>query len=677
MKKSIYISLLLASSMSLSACTVNINPSVTAGADIETSSESVSEDYEELNTEIKDASEYTVEKNEAVYQLLDFDDETEKENAEKGFIAAPDTLTITDESGKVIWSQDAYSFVDGDEAPATANPSLWRNTQLNHIYGLFEVCDGIYQVRGYDMTNITFIEGDTGWIVFDPLMVVETSSAALELVNECLGERPVSGVMYSHSHVDHYGGVKGIISDEEAKERNVPILAPEGFTEHAVKENVYAGTAMSRRAGYQYGTLLESSETGRLCIGIGMGQSLGNTSFIIPTKEITQTGETMTIDGVTMEFMLTPGTEAPAEMNVWFPEKNALWMAENCTGTLHNLYTLRGAEVRDGNKWAEYIMEAITRYGADVEVVFQSHNWPHFGNEQINEYMINTAAVYKFINDQTLMYINQGYTSDEIAHMIKLPSDLEKVWYTRQYYGTVAHDSKAVYQKYMGWYDANPVNLGKLPLTESAAKFVEYMGGDTDKIIALAREDFDKGEYQWVAEIMNILVFNDPQNTEARLLEADALEQLGYSAESGTWRNAYLSAAKELREGNSVNASNTATGSPDIRKNMTVSMMLDFMGINLDSNSAEDVNLCLNLKVDGDKPYVLRIHSGVLLYQEDAEAEDADATITTDKAGLFAILQGSEEGIKEHVQIDGDEEVLTQITGNYGMLDPAFNIIEP
>lgn len=331
----------------------------------------------ELTAEQKGATEITAQINQSVYDQLDFDDQQELEFAQKGLICAPEFLELKDESGKVIWSQDAYAFLEDASAPDTVNPSLWRNTQLNHIYGLFQVADGIYQVRGYDMSNITFVKGDTGWIVFDPLMSVECAQAAMELVDSQLGEYPVMGVIISHSHVDHFGGIRGIISEEQAAEENIPIIAPEGFEEHAISENVYAGTAMGRRAAYQYGTLLDKDGEGAMCIGIGMGQSTGTISYLSPTDTITQTGEIRVIDGVTFEFQMTPGTEAPAEMNTWLPEKKALWLAENCTGTLHNLYTLRGAQVRDGNAWANYIMEALARYGDEAQVVFQSHNWPH------------------------------------------------------------------------------------------------------------------------------------------------------------------------------------------------------------------------------------------------------------------------------------------------------------
>ncbi|MFR3146137.1 MAG: alkyl/aryl-sulfatase [Eubacterium callanderi] len=628
------------------------------------------------DTSVKDATKFTQDKNKEVYALLDFSDEQEKSFAEKGLIAAPESLELKDEKGKVVWSQKAYSFVENADAPATVNPSLWRNTQLNHLYGLFEVADGIYQVRGYDMTNITFIKGDTGWIVFDPLMSTECSAAAMQLVNENLGERPVTAVVMSHPHVDHYGGIKGIISEEEVASRSIPIIVPEGFEEHAVSENVYAGNAMGRRAGYQYGTILDDSATGSMSIGIGMGQSTGTISYISPNDTIKQTGETRTVDGVTMEFQLTPGTEAPVEMNTWFADKKALWIAENCTGTLHNLYTLRGAQIRDGNAWAEYIMEAMTRYGKDAEVVFQSHNWPHWGNDVINRYLENTAAMYKFINDQTLMYINQGYTSDEISNMITLPESLEKNWYTRQYYGTVAHNAKAVYQKYMGWYDANPVNLNPLTPSDSAKKYVEYMG-DTGEVLKKARADFDKGEYQWVAEITNVLVFADPGNQEARYLCADALEQLGYQAESGTWRNAYLSGAKELREGTTTDTALKANSSADLKKSMTPEMMMDYMGILTDSNAAQDVNLKINLNFTNTDPYLLRVDSGVLLYQKGIQADDADATLTLPRVAMFTILNKDEAKQQETIKIEGDQDILKKLTEHMVTFEYFFNIVEP
>ena len=444
-----------------------------------------------LTTEPKPATAYTAEVNSAVYSMLDFADTSEYDNAVRGLIDAPEVLELTDAEGNVIWSQAAYSFLDDyEQAPDTVNPSLWENTRSNHAYGLFEVCPGIYQVRGYDMANLTVIKGDTGWIVFDCTMCSETAQAAMQLIEKNLGSYPVKAVVISHSHADHFGGIGGVIAaedvadaslpiDEQIASGKAPVIVPEGFAEHAISENIYAGKAMSRRANYQYGVLLTPSVTGKMAQGIGMGQSTGTVTYFAPTYEIRETGTKLTIDGVEMEFQMTPGTEAPAEkMNTYFPQLKALWMAREtaparCT-TSTPCAARRFATARHG---AKYITEAITLYGDETEVV---HSSPTTGRTRGNavaiEYLENSAAVYKFINDQTLTYLNQGYTSDEISNMIELPEALEKNWYTRQYYGTVAHNSKAVYQKYMGWYDANPADLDPLTPTESAKKWVEYLG---------------------------------------------------------------------------------------------------------------------------------------------------------------------------------------------------------
>lgn len=623
----------------------------------------------------KTATQFTADANAQVYALLDFDDKSEFENATRGLIASPETLEIRNDEGKLIWSQKAYDFLDGD-APSTANPSLWRNTQLNHIYGLFEVCEGIYQVRGYDLSNITFIKGDTGWIVFDPLMSTECAKAALELVNENLGVLPIKAVVYSHSHVDHFGGVLGIVTPEQVQAEGIAIIAPEHFEEHAVSENVYAGTAMARRASYQYGSLLEKGAQGALALGIGMSQSNGTVEFLSPNTDITHTGQELEIDGVTMVFQLTPGTEAPAEMNTWFPQKQALWLAENCTGTLHNLYTLRGAQVRDGNAWAEYIMESLALYGQQAQVVFQAHNWPHWGNENIQEYMTNTAAVYKFINDQTLLYINQGYTEAEVANMIRLPEAMEKVWYTRQYYGTVSHNAKAVYAKYMGWYDANPVHLLELTPTEEAKKLVQYLG-DTNRVLEMAKQDYDNGEYQWVAQITNTLVFADPENLAARYLCADALEQLGYQAESGTWRSVYLCAAQELRQGTNTDPASRAAGA-NIASKMTPAMIFEYMGIRLDTMAVPDLNFVAVANLP-EGSYTVRVHNGVILYQEGITCDNPDVVWNTNTAGLSAIATNKPAGIEKLVQQEGDTSLTTRLAEAMVELSQYkfFHIVEP
>lgn len=424
----------------------------------------------------------------------------------------------------------------------------------------------------------------------------------------------------------------------------------------------------------------ESITLDKLAQGIGMGQSTGTVSFMTPSYEITQSGEKLTIDGVELEFQLTPGTEAPSEMNTWLPQYKALWMAENCTGTLHNLYTLRGAEVRDGAAWASYITEAISLYGKEAEVTFQSHNWPHWGNDVVNDYMVNTAAVYKYINDQTLTYINQGYTSDEISNMIELPEALNKIWYTRQYYGTVAHNAKAVYQKFMGWYDSNPVNLNPLMPSDSAKKWVEYLG-DVDKVLQMAKADFDKGEYQWVAEVTNTIVFADPTNTDARLLCADALEQLGYQAESGPWRNEYLTAAQELRHGNAnFTASTKSTG--DMVKALSAPMLFDYMAIVMDKQALADCDFTMNVILpDVGEQHMLRVKNGVLLVYADTLSDDADVSITCPKNALFAILTNNQETVAKAVKVEGSAELLTLMMENMNQLPITgtnpFNIIEP
>ncbi|MBE5811629.1 MAG: MBL fold metallo-hydrolase [Clostridiales bacterium] len=644
-----------------------------------------------LTTDAKPATTYTVEVNSAVYSQLDFADTSEYDNAVRGLIDAPEVLELTDAEDNVIWSQAAYSFLDDyEQAPDTVNPSLWENTRNNHAYGLFEVCPGVYQVRGYDMANLTVIKGDTGWIVFDCTMCSETAQAAMQLIEKNLGSYPVKAIVISHSHADHFGGIGGVIAAEDVADASlsieeqiasgkVPVIVPEGFAEHAISENIYAGKAMSRRANYQYGVLLTPGVTGKMAQGIGMGQSTGTVTYFAPTYEIKETGTKLVIDGVEMEFQMTPGTEAPAEMNTWFPQFNALWMAENCTGTLHNLYTLRGAAVRDGAAWAKYITEAITLYGDETEVVFQSHNWPHWGNEVAIEYLENSAAVYKFINDQTLTYLNQGYTSDEISNMIELPEALEKNWYTRQYYGTVAHNSKAVYQKYMGWYDANPVNLNPLMPTESAKKWVEYLG-DTDEVLRMAKADFDKGEYQWVAEITNVLVFADPTNEAARLLCADALEQLGYQAESGPWRNAYLTAALELRYGNQAANASLQKGGGVVMQ-MTPAMIFDYMGILMDKEAMAEKDFVINVTLsDLKQQHVLHVKNGVLLVYENTHREDADVSIACPKNALLYILQGNVKAL-DGVPMEGNVELITLFAQSMNQVPVQgtvpFNIIEP
>ena len=625
----------------------------------------------------------TAEANAEWYEKLDFSDRREFANAERGWLDNAEGRIIDGDDNRSAWDLQSYGDLNRD-APDTVNPSLWRNTQLNAKAGLFEVCDGIYQVRGFDMANTTFIRTDHGWIVFDVLMCKENMKAAKELMENRFGPLDIKAVLYSHSHVDHFGGVEGVITREQVADAKLSlkkqlasgktlVLAPAGFLKHAISENVYAGIAMARRAQFQYGTVLDKGEKGALSVGIGMGQSTGTVALIAPTYEIGEDVPKLTIDGLEIEFQLTPGTEAPAEMNAYFPKYRALWMAENCTGTLHNLYTLRGAEVRDANDWAKYIIEADQRFCDKTDVVFQSHNWPHWG-EEIHDYLLNTAAIYKFIHDQTLHYMNQGYTSTEVAAMLTLPEKLEKVWYTRPYYGTLAHNAKAVYQKYLGWYDANPVNLNPLPPSDTAKKLVEYLGS-TDAVLRKARKDFEKGDYQWVAQITKELVFADPSNQKARNLCADALEQLGYQAESGAWRNAYLMGAAELRKGNLSGLARTANGLGSAMKEMTVDMLLDYISILTDANAAQNDDVTLNLIVTdvNEKFYVTR-KNGILLSYSGENRPDAQATVTCKRLQLLALMQGQQAG---QVQVSGDATALKRLLAYASKFEKTFNVIEP
>lgn len=633
--------------------------------------------------ETEGATTITAEANAEWYEKLDFSDRREFANAERGWLDNAEGRIIDGDDNRSAWDLQSYGDLNRD-APDTVNPSLWRNTQLNAKAGLFEVCDGIYQVRGFDMANTTFIRTDHGWIVFDVLMCKENMKAAKELMENRFGPLDIKAVLYSHSHVDHFGGVEGVITREQAADAKLSlkkqlasgktlVLAPAGFLKHAISENVYAGIAMARRAQFQYGTVLDKGEKGALSVGIGMGQSTGTVGLIAPTYEIGEDVPKLTIDGLEIEFQLTPGTEAPAEMNAYFPKYRALWMAENCTGTLHNLYTLRGAEVRDANDWAKYIIEADQRFCDKTDVVFQSHNWPHWG-EEIHDYLLNTAAIYKFIHDQTLHYMNQGYTSTEVAAMLTLPEKLEKVWYTRPYYGTLAHNAKAVYQKYLGWYDANPVNLNPLPPSDTAKKLVEYLGS-TDAVLRKARKDFEKGDYQWVAQITKELVFADPSNQKARNLCADALEQLGYQAESGAWRNAYLMGAAELRKGNLSGLARTANGLGSAMKEMTVDMLLDYISILTDANAAQNDDVTLNLIVTdvNEKFYVTR-KNGILLSYSGENRPDAQATVTCKRLQLLALMQGQQAG---QVQVSGDATALKRLLAYASKFEKTFNVIEP
>jgi alkyl sulfatase BDS1-like metallo-beta-lactamase superfamily hydrolase len=465
----------------------------------------------------------------------DFDD------ARRGLIGSLEPGVVKNADGRVIWDNDAFGFLAG-ECPDTANPSLWRQSQLCAIQGLFEVTDGIYQVRGLDLSNMTLVEGDRGVIVIDPLISAETAAAALELYRRHRGERPVTAVIYTHSHVDHFGGVKGITDGD------VPILAPEGFLEHAVSENVYAGPAMLRRGAYHAGFSLPADPRGLIGTGLGQTGSTGTITLIAPTVDITRTGQEETLDGVRIVFQVTPGTEAPSEMNFYFPGRRALCMAENATHNLHNILTLRGAVVRDARIWARYLNEAITMFGDQSDVSFASHHWPTWGSENVVEYLSQQRDLYAYLHDQTLRLMNQGYTGTEIAELIELPPELERAWHAHGYYGSVNHNVKAIYQRYLGWFDGNPAHLWQHPPQENAKRYVECLGG-TGAVVAKAREYADNGDLRFAAELLNHAVFASPGDTAAKDLLAQVYERLGFGAECGTWRNFYLTGAQELRHG--------------------------------------------------------------------------------------------------------------------------------
>jgi alkyl sulfatase BDS1-like metallo-beta-lactamase superfamily hydrolase len=628
----------------------------------------------------KPATASTKAANEAVLKALPFNDKEDFANAARGFIGKPDTLTIKNAKGDVVWDLEAYKkYISADkQAPDSVNPSLWRNAQLNMQYGLFKVSEKIYQVRGYDITNITFIQGKTGWIVFDPLLSAETSKAAFELVTKHLGKKPIVAVVYSHSHVDHYGGVRGIIDEKDVRAKKVKIIAPEHFSEHAISENVIAGNVMSRRAIYMYGAMLPRNAQGGVNGGLGQTTSTGTATLILPTDIIKKTGQEMTVDGVKMVFQMTPGTEAPAEMNTWFPELKALWTAENATNTMHNILTLRGAQVRDALKWAGYLNETIALYGNKVEVKFQSHHWPMWENTKIVEYIKKQRDLYKYIHDQSVNLMNKGYTGAEIAEMIKLPPELDQQWYNRGYYGTLRHNSRAVYQRYMGWYDANPSSLDNLPPEMAAKKYVEYMGGEAE-IMKKSRADFDKGEYRWVAEAMKHVVFANPGSTEAKNLLADTYEQLGYQAESGPWRSVYLQGAFELRNG-VPKAGGINAASPDTIKAMPPEMLFDYLAVRLNGPKAAGKKIGINIDfTDLKKQYGLAVENAVLNHGKPLAKPDVKLTMS--KATLDAIQLKEitlEAAItKGDLKIDGKREAFTEFMGLMDSFPFWFNIVTP
>ena len=626
----------------------------------------------------KDPTQFIIDQQAALKAALPFDDTQDFDDANRGFIARLEPGVVHAADGRVVWDNDSYAFVTG-EAPDSVNPSLWRQSTLASIQGLFEVTEGIYQVRGLDLSNISFIEGDTGVIVIDPLISTECAAAALALYREHRGDRPVTGVIYTHSHVDHFGGVKGVTTQEDVDAGRVPVLAPEGFVEHAIAENVYAGTAMSRRAGYMYGAALDRGPHGQVGAGLGQTTSTGTVTLIRPTVDITTTGQTETVDGVEIEFQMTPGTEAPSEMNFYFPGYRALCMAENATHNLHNLLTLRGALVRDPNVWAKYLTEAIDSFVGRSDVAFASHHWPTWGQERITAFLGLQRDLYAYLHDQTLRMVNLGLTGSEIAEEIQLPPALEQAWSTHGYYGSVSHNVKAVYQRYMGWFDGNPASLWQHTPVERASRYVEAMGG-ADAVAQKARAAFDAGDYRWAAELANHVVFADQRHGAAREVLADTYEQLGYGSETGTWRNFYLSGATELRSGSF--GTPVATSAADLVANLTPEMLFDALAIQVDGPRAWDLDLTVDIALteDGTR-YRLHLANGVLTHRQMAESSGADLTITLAHHGslvpVVAGALGPDAMAEAGITLEGDPTVIERIAGVLQAGDPDFAIVTP
>ncbi|MDX6019812.1 alkyl sulfatase dimerization domain-containing protein [Scandinavium sp. V105_16] len=629
----------------------------------------------------KEATASTKQANDALYNQLPFSDNTDFTNAHKGFIAALPTDVIKGEQGNVVWDPQKYAFIkEGDKSPDTVNPSLWRQSQLINISGLFEVTEGVYQIRNLDLSNMTIIEGKEGVTVVDPLVSSETAKVGMDLYFKNRGKKPVVAVIYTHSHVDHYGGVRGVVDEADVKSGKVKIYAPAGFMEEAVSENIMAGNVMSRRASYMYGNLLKPDVKGQVGAGLGTTTSAGTVTLIAPTNYITKTGQKETIDGLTYDFMMAPGSEAPSEMLWYIEEKKLIEAAEDITHTLHNTYSLRGAKIRDPLAWSKYINDAINLWGDKAEIIMAQHHWPTWGNENVVNLMKGQRDMYRYINDQTLRLANTGLTRDEIAANFKLPEGLAKTWASRGYYGSVSHDVKATYVLYLGWFDGNPATLDELPPEEAAKKFVEYMGG-ADSILKKAKTDYDQGNYRWVAQVVSKVVFADPNNEAARNLEADALEQLGYQAESGPWRNFYLSGAQELRNGvQKLPTPNTA--SPDTVKAMSPEMFFDYLGVHINGEKAANAKAVFNVDLgnDGGK-YKLELENGVLNHTAGAEAKDADASITLNRETLNKIIL-KEETLKQaedkgDVKVTGNGAKLDEMLGYMDKFEFWFNIVTP
>ncbi|NWH09250.1 MAG: MBL fold metallo-hydrolase [Alphaproteobacteria bacterium] len=601
--------------------------------------------------------------------LVANDDRKDFEFAERGFIATRSDPIIRRADGGVVVDLSSYDFLQG-QAPESVNPSLWRHAQILTKHGLFKVMDGIYQVRGFDISTVTFIDAGEGWIVVDPLTTMEAAKAAYDLVSEHLGQRAILAVIYSHSHGDHFGGAAGIISAEDARTVRVKVIAPDGFLKEAVSENIIAGPAMSRRARYQFGMTLPRGPEGEVTSGLGPGVSRGTISMIAPTIDITTTGQELTIGTVTLVFQVTPGTEAPAEMNFYLPQFRAVFMAENANLTMHNLLPARGALVRDSKAWADYLTESIRLFGDKSEVMFAAHGIPRFGQAEIVAFLKKHRDAYKFLHDQSVRLMNGGLTAAEIAEVLALPSVLAREWYNRGYYGTMSHNSKAIYQRYMGWFDANPANLWPLPPEPAAKLYVEAMGG-AEAVMARAREAAAAGDYRWAAMLLNHLVFADAGNEAARSFLAEVYTQLGFQAEAGTWRNIYLTGAQELRSG--VLRLPPATVSAEMLDATTTAMLLDFAAVRVNPEKALAQSFALNIEItDRGERVLVTVENGVLIHEEGVSDKAAGASVQITRGDLVKCLFGG-SAVAAVIKASGG----VTITGDAALFDALVSLIEP
>ncbi len=627
--------------------------------------------------EAKAPTAHTARHNAAAAAVLSLDDPGDFARASRGLIATHPSGVIEGPHG-TAWDVSRHDFNRGDTpAPPSVNPSLWRQGRLNSVHGLFEVADGIWQVRGYDISNMTLIASDNGWLIVDVLTTAATAAACLELANNVLGHRSVRAVIYTHSHADHFGGINGVTSQQAVDAGDVRIIAPEGFLREAVSENVIAGPAMSRRAGYMFGPFLAPGPLGHVDSGLGKIIPRAASGLIAPTEEIFETGTELDIDGIRVAFQNTPGGEAPAEMNFLFPDKRVLCMAENCTHTMHNILTPRGAQVRDALGWSKYINEALELYIGHTDTLFATHHWPRWGQDDSREFLVKQRDMYRWLHDQTMRLANHGLTPLEIAEQLRLPACFAAQGHTREYYGTVSHNSKAVYQRYLGAFDGNPATLDPHPPAEAAVRYVEAMGGRSE-VLAKARSAFDDGDYRWAAELLNHLVFADPDFEPGRLLQADTLEQLGYQSESGPWRNIYLTGALELREG----VQGLGGRGRALTTALTVEQIFDALGVHLIAEQVVDQSVVINWEfADIGEVHVLGLANCALHHIAGRHDPDADATLRLSKDLLGELLTGRTAAVEAvgdgRLEIDGDAEALLILFGALDQFDGGFNIVEP